>query len=151
MKVSITALLNILWTSRFLSVITSSQTEQLQPWFSSMRSCVCYPVHLVTKNLRSTTVSTTDYWKLHSTRVRQNFAAGRSPKFCFPGITPISQSDAKNKRSGVPAKIGRIFSDNIRNDDGRAYWGAFPSTTHALIPPKPKELLITYFSSAWRP
>ena len=40
----------------------------------------------------------TDYWKRHNTPARQNFAAGKFPRFWFPEITPRSQSGVKNRQ-----------------------------------------------------
>ena len=43
---------------------------------------------------------------------RQNFAVGKSRRFCFPEIMPRSRSGAKNRRSSARAKIGRICCAN---------------------------------------
>src|SRR6266496_1460417 len=94
-----------------------------------MRSSVCCRVRLVTSNQRRMIASAPKApgSKDRSTHDQPNFAAGRFRKFCFPEITPRSQSGAKSTRSSAHARIAQIYSaeDGGRHNSKRGLQGAF--------------------------
>src|SRR5437867_7344454 len=73
-----------------------------------MQSRACYLARSVMSDLRRMIVLAVACSKRRSTRARQNFAAGRSQRFCSQEITRRSKSGEKNGRSNEQARTGQI-------------------------------------------